>query len=461
MVKRIAVIGGGLAGLAALYALRARGARAELFEAADRVGGVIRSERIGDYLVEHGANSMGAPPPEVRVLLTELGLWDRRVPALPSAHRRYLVRDGRAVALPTSPLGLLTTPLLSARAKGRIVTEPWRRAPAPEGEESLAAMIRRRFGQEVVDYAIDPVAAGVYAGDPNRLSARFAFPRLAALQGADGSVLRGAVRAARAARAARLPPERDSAAPPPAERGIFAFAEGLQAIPDRLAAASTGSIHVGAPVHHVRRSDPGWTLSLDLAGGRVERQFDAVVCAAPAHRLRRLLPPAAALHPLDSIEYLPIAILTLGFPADSIGHPLDGFGMLFPRRESRDVLGVLFSSSIFPDRAPAGHTLLTVMTGGDRDPEVVHRSDDELQTRVLARVQPTLAIRAAPVFQRVIRWPAAIPQYDLNHAAVLDSVRTLERDHPGLVLAGNYHGGVSVGDALLGGLRAADRALGR
>ncbi|MGH7519575.1 MAG: protoporphyrinogen oxidase, partial [Gemmatimonadales bacterium] len=243
----VGVVGAGVAGLAAAYRLMRLGHDVTVYEAADRTGGTVRTERRDGFLAEHGPNSMQAPTGTVAQLLRELGLDERRVEANPLARRRYIVRDGRLQALPVSPPALLTSRLFSTRAKLALVMERLTPSTPPDGDESIAGFVRRRFGQELLDYAAGPFVSGIYAGDPEALSVRHALPRIHALEREYGSVVRGAMKAGRGAPA------------------LMSFRDGMAELTDRLAAALGARVRIANPVSRVRRGEHGWTI--DAAAG--------------------------------------------------------------------------------------------------------------------------------------------------------------------------------------------------
>ena len=453
-VTTVGVVGAGLAGLAAAFRLRSLGLHVTVFEAGPRTGGMVRSWREDGFLAEGGPHSLSRPSPEIRALFTEAGLDERRVAPDPDRSARFIVRDGRPIALPTRPTGLLTTPLLSPGARLRVLAEPLRRrSRPPEGDESVADLLRRRgLGQEFVDRFLDPFVAGVYAGNPERLSVQHAFPLLHDLERERGSLVRGVLARARRGRAGR---EGSDGHPP-----IFSFREGMEEIPRALARGLEGRIHLDTPITGLHRSgsQPGqWELT--GAGGPLGA-FDRVLLALPAHRLAELdLPDPTRPHlqPLSRIDHPPIVLLTLGFARQPSQHPMDGFGMLIPKVEEHRILGALFPSTLFPDRAPDGHVSVAVFVGGTRQPELAHLDDDELDRVVLEELEELLGIRGRPVFRRRMLWERSIPQRNVGYGDVLDAAAKLEEVMPGVVVAGSWRDGVSVGDALGSGLEAAAR----
>jgi protoporphyrinogen/coproporphyrinogen III oxidase len=445
----VAVIGAGITGLTAAYRLKQRGNRVVVYEAGDRIGGVIKSERRNGYLAELGPNSLSAPSTGVAALLADLGLEKRRITAHPEAGIRYVVRRGRLVRVPMSPPELLTSRLFSNTAKLAIFGEPLIEATDSSVDESVAAFIRRRFNQEVVDYLANPFVAGTFAGDPEQLSLRHAMPQLQALERTQGSLIKAFVQMSKSRRAGGQ--SGDSSA-------MTSFPEGLQELVDALGGQLSPELRLRASVTQVRQTSRGWTVG---AAFQTPELYDAVVYAAPAYSLDEIdldLAGAERLSTLSSIVHPPVAVLCLGFHRDQVAHPLDGFGFLTPEVERRRVLGVLFSSTIFPNRAPEGHVLLTAFVGGSRDPDFVQVDAQTLAARVLDDLRMLLGVQGEPTFRAVQIWPKAIPQYVLGYGRFKDIADEVERRNPGLLLAGTYRDGVSLGEAIGSGDRAAQRA---
>ncbi len=441
--SHIAVVGGGISGLAAAWRLRARGVAVTLFEASAQPGGMLRSVRRDGYLVDEGPNTLVARSQTVVDVIEALGLTGERLPASEAAVHRYVVRGGTPVPIPTSPLSLATTPLLSARAKLRLLAEPFV-GRSPLEDEPLADFVRRRLGPEVLDYAVNPFVAGVWAGDPESLSARWAFPTLHALEREHGSLARGLVHRL------RHRPLTPRSSPRP-----FSFRDGVQTLSDALARSLGDTVVLGAPVTALQRDANRWTVTARIGGSLRPDLFDGVVFAAPLHRL----PSVEGGFAVPPVVYPPVSVLALGFRRSDVAHPLDGFGVLVPEREPFRLLGALFSSTLFPGRAPAGHVLLTCFLGGTRHPADAALPTDALTTLALADLRSLLGVRATPVFVHRAQWDRAIPQYDLGHHRVLTALADLEARHPGLAFAATAHRGISVGDALEAGLEAAGRLL--
>jgi len=447
----IAVIGAGAAGLSAATGLRRSGHDVVVLEAADRAGGVIRSERRDGVLADFGPNSMLSPPPAMQQVLDELGISGTRLAANAAARRRYIVRDGVPRSVPATPMEFIGTPLLSAAAKSRLVFEPLQPQRVSAAEESLASLVRRRFGQEFVDYVLDPIVAGIYAGDPQRLSSSHALPVLATLEARHRSVLRGAMQAARDQRLVKG-----------AQEGtMFSFANGMQSMTDAMADGLDRALQLSTTVTGLQPRADGWDVLTARGENRRSWRVDAVVCTAPAHALPGIafggaLPDAWAR--LATITYHPVAVVVMSFRREQVAHALDGFGVLVPAREGGQTLGTLFSSTLFPGRAPAGQVALTTFTGGARHPALALAPAAEIQRAVLDDLQRLLGVRGTPLAVVQHSWRKAIPQYEIGYAARLADMDQLEQANAGLFLAGSYRNGVAVGEVMTSGYLAAQAA---
>jgi oxygen-dependent protoporphyrinogen oxidase len=439
-VLDVLIIGAGISGLAAAFRLKRSGLDVAVLEASSRVGGAIETHSEGGWRFELGPNTVLESDPSVAELIAEAGLAGEKITAAPSARRRYLYKDGRLHPLPASPGGFLRTPLFPASAKLRLLKEPFIPRPAGDPEESVAAFVRRRLGQPFLDYAVGPFVSGIYAGDPERLSVRWAVPKIAALEREHGSLLRGAL-----ARRKGSAANRGSGA-------MISFPAGLEELPRRLA-REIGDVRTGVAALSVLRGEGGFRV--DTAAGPLAAR--RVVLAVPADVAARLLDAATGgrSRAFAEIPYAPVAVVALGYRREDVGHPLDGFGYLVPRKEGRRTLGCLFPSALFPGRAPAGHAALSAFAGGRTDPEIVTWEDDRIAAQVQAEVGQALGIRSEPVFRLVRRWPRAIPQYEVGHGRFVDLADEIEHDLPGLRIGGNFLSGVSVPDCIRNGMKLA------
>ncbi len=443
----VAVIGAGITGLTAAFYLQQRGIPVVLYEASHRTGGMIHTTSDGGFLTELGPNTIMTNSVAVPRLMRDLGLESRRLLPSPSASTRYIVRKGRLVRVPQSFPGALGTSLLSFSAKLRVFAEPFI-PKTSRSDESLAAFVRRRLGAEFLDYLIDPFVAGVYAGDPEHLSIVHALPKMAALENRYGSLIKGAVLGGKE--------RRERNAPLKSEPRMFSLDGGLRVLTDTLTSQLNGLILLACPVKGIRRDGTGWRI--DSPAG--PRSYSSVLFCSPAHRFPSLdaAPELAAqLTRFEQVYYPPIARLAFGFRRSQVAHPLDGFGALVPRKERMNILGVLFSSSMFENRAPRDHVLVTAFAGGARDPKLLHESAEQIAHLALGDLRTLLGITGSPVFSDVVKMDRSIPQYNLGYGAVKDLIQRIETRSPGLYFSGNFFQGISVSDCIAAGSEAADK----
>ncbi len=460
--RSVAVVGAGITGLVAAYELRRRGVNVTLYESSGHSGGAIRTTHAEGFLAEHGPNSFVSSAP-VEELIGKLDLRGDVVEANPDANRRYVVRDGKLLPFPLTPPAMLGTRLFSLRAKLRVLVEPLVSRGERTDDESIASFVRRRLGREVLDYAVDPFISGIFAGDPEQLSMAHAFPRVFALEREHGSLSKGLMAQRRLSRLARSKAASSSELvdqSPAAPSRLLSFVDGMQTLTDALEASLVGTLRLGCPVRLLHRTETRWEVESGQDGATRSHAVDAVVMATPAHVLAAMELPAVLRRdaaPVERVEYPPVSTLTLGFRRRDVAHALDGFGMLIPAAERRNVLGALFSSSLFPARAPEDHVTITCFVGGARHPELAREDSDVLVRRVLLDLRALLGVRGDPVFIKHVFWPRAIPQYTLGYQAVKDAADATEQANPGLYLAGNYRNGVSVGDCIASGQQMAER----
>ncbi len=443
----VVVIGAGISGLSCAVALREHGLDVRVLEAAPRAGGVIRTRRVGGWLVEHGPNSTLDRHPALARLIDAAGLSARRVDASPRSRSRYVLRDGRLHAIPLTPGAFVTARLLSVRGRLRVMREPF----VPRGGhpgETVAEFVRRRLGEEFLDYAIDPFVSGVYAGDPAELELASAFPEMAAFERDYGSIIRAAMATAgRRRRRRRRAGVRGSV--------MLSFDDGMETLPRALAGRLGESLELRTAVSAVERDGGGWRVHRDGGGALRARDVVLAVTADAAADLVQPLSDAAATA-LRAIPYAPVAVVFLGLPRAALAHPLDGFGFLVPTRERRAILGTIFSSTLFPRRAPQGHVALTSFVGGARHPEAVEQDESTLVRRVTDELGSILGLRGDPVVTDVVRWPRAIAQYTRGHSRRIGVLRALERDQRGLHVCAAFDGGPSVVDRVRRAFELAD-----
>jgi protoporphyrinogen/coproporphyrinogen III oxidase len=445
------VVGAGISGLACAYALRKAGVDAQVLEASPRAGGVIASEVRDGFLLELGPQSFSGTT-ALRSLRTELGITDQLVQA-PAGAPRYVVIDGALRAVPLNPTSMLTSSLLSARTKWRMARDAFGTTSAPEEDESIATFVRRKFGEELLERLVAPFVSGIYAGDPERISLRAAFPQLYEAEKSAGSIIRGMMRAAKSQKGPRERPT------------LLSFRGGNETLVRMLAQRIGSRLRLGAEVLGIVARRQAESVRFEVrfrqAGSDQIAVAEHLVLATPASVAGALLRDVnAAFEPvLAGIEYAPVAVVSLGYRREDVGHSLEGFGFLVPRSAGLRVLGSVWNSSLFPERAPAGHVLLTSFVAGATDPGAAGLSSDALAALVHRELAPVLQIRAAPVFSHVQIYRRALPQYSIGHGERLMALERLRGDLPGLSLVGNYFRGPAIGNCVDLGMEAAATLL--
>ena len=442
MARSVLVLGGGIAGLSVAREIDRRGGDVLLLEGSPRLGGMVRTDRSGGVVFECGPQGFLGDHPGVLDHVEDLGLADRLVPARETASRRYLFHENRLLPLPMSPPAFLTTPLLSLRGKLRVLREPWAK-PAPNGEESVREFASRRIGEEAADRLVDAAVTGIFAGDPSRLSVDACFPKMRTLEREHGGLFRG------------MRAKRKEGAGPGGKR-LHSFRGGMEELAEAFARRLEGRTRTTWPIERIERSGSGWRA----VGPRGSQEAERVVVALPAPGASLLLeevtPGISAW--LRDLFHAPVAVLGLVFDRERVGHPLDGYGFLATGGRE-PVLGCLFESSVFPERAPEGRVLLRVMIGGARNPEEALRPEDELRDSALAFLRPLLELEGEPAETRFVAYERAIPQYPVGHAARIRDLQRELADVPGLVLAGSAFRGVAVNHLVGESARLAESAL--
>ena len=453
--REIVVIGGGIAGLAATLALHESGRDVVLLEAGSRLGGVIRTETTGGFVVEAGPDAILAQKPEGLALCRTLGLGDRLVPTNPALRTVFVLHQGRLhplpegmmLAVPTRVLPFLRSRLFSWPGKLRMGMDLVLPVRERDEDESIASLLRRRLGEEAVERLGEPLMAGIHAGDPEQLSIQATFPRFVELERRHRSLIRG-MWASR---------PRGPAATRPAFYSLTGgLGEMVEALRCRLPAHA---VRLGARVKGLRRE--AGRFAVKLADGSLlttESVILAVPAPAAAPLLAEMSPEAGLL--LQTVPFASSATVALGYRREDVAHPLDGYGMLVPRGERLRTSACSFVSSKFPGRAPEGHVLLRAFLGGARDADLLQLPDVELAALARREMQGILGLRGAPVLERVYRWPRATPQMTVGHLERMERLDRIVDGLPGLFLTGAGLHGAGIPDAIADGGRAARAAAG-
>lgn len=454
-LTRIAIVGGGIAGLATAHALvtgpLASRVRVTVLERATRAGGNIATDHVGGFVCEWGPNGFLDNAPATLALVKALGLEAQLEPSAPGARRRYIYRHGRLRAVPSAVRDVLASDLLSWSAKLRLAMEPLA-AGRPNTDETIHAFATRRIGREAADVLIDAMVSGVFGGDSRALSLRACFPKMFDMETAHGGLFRAML-----ARRRRHPRRQGEAVGEPLGR-LTSFRGGLATLVKALTAHLGDVVRHGAGVQAVSGRAGRYCVQLDC-GETLEADAVVLAAGAPAtsHMVRSLDVGLADV--LAEIPTAPMAVVALGYAASPLPGPLDGFGFLVPRGEGLRTLGVLWDSSVYRGRAPDGQVLLRAMVGGATDPQILDLDDTAIVAGVRADLRTTMGIGVLPDVVRVFRHPLGIPQYTVGHLDRLARAERCLQSWPGLVLAGSAYRGVSINACIAEASTVARRVL--
>jgi oxygen-dependent protoporphyrinogen oxidase len=449
------VVGAGISGLATAFGLQKSGILTIVVDSATRPGGVIHSVKRDGYLLECGPQSFSGNS-AITSVSSDLGLLSERLLADPRAPR-YVLINSKLQLVPMGP-GILASPLLAGGTRLALLRDMFGKSAPREPDESVAGFVRRKFSAALLDRLVGPFVSGIYAGDPERLSLRAAFPILYEAEKNFGGVLRGALKIMKARKAAAGDAPREKAT-------LQTFQDGneslIEALTERLGNALYPSVEVGS----IQALDPAteptaprFRATLRTPKGEEVIEAERLVLAVPSNVAAKLLAPLHAdFEPaFCGIEYAGIAVVSLGYRKEDVAHALHGFGFLVPRSAGLAILGTVWNSSLFPGRAPDGQALLTSFVGGATNSGALKQSPEELVTQVHDELTPLLGIRNEPVFRNVTIWPRAMPQYNLGHTARLATIEKLRGNFPGLYIVGNFLNGPAIGTCMEHALKVAN-----
>ena len=462
-MTRIAIIGGGISGLTAAFTLedhrRAGAVEYILYESSSRLGGILRTEQIQGCIVEAGPDSFITEKPWAADLCRTLGLGNQLIGSNDADRKTYILVRGRLIPMPDGLMFMVPTkflptglsPLFSWTTKLRMAQELFHPPRAAEADESVASLVERHYGAEMVDRLADPLLSAVYGGEAASLSVRAVLPRFAEMERTHGSLGRAMLAARR-----KIPRPANKPAPP-----LFtSLKNGMQQLVETLIPRlNPSSLITNTPVHSIQLEAGGWTVSAGLKSDH----FDAVILAVPTHAAAQLLsrsaPELAA--ELAAIAYSSSIIVGLGYDRDVRQSLPPGFGFLVPRSEAKRLLAATFVHNKFPHRAPEDRALLRCFFAGSNAENIWQLSDDAIIAVVRNELQQILGLRAAPLFARVYKWKSAMAQYGVGHLERLDRIERPRQQLPALALAGNGYRGIGVPDCIRSGGEAAKQVLSR
>ncbi len=442
MSKKIVVIGAGISGLTAAYLLSQRGLDVRIIEKKSEVGGSIESVNENGFLFDRGPNSALETTPLISKLVKELKLEDELLYANKAANKRYILKNNQLHALPMSPPAFFKSKLFSGKAKLRLLAEPFIGKSNDGYYQSLADFVKRRLGQEFLDYAINPFVAGVYAGRPEELSVKSAFPKLYALEENYGGLIVGTIRSIRE-RKKRAEKSKQSAK-------MLSFKSGMIALPKAIEKYFGDKIILSSEVISIDKSDEGYIVSYKHNGIDEAIICNAVLSTVPAYVASELFSKFNKdfrVHS-EAIYYPPVMVYFLAYNKKNIRQPLDGFGFLIPEKEKKSFLGALWSSVIFPFRADDNHATFTLFIGGSRNPEFIRENKNDVMLKVKKEFEEIMGIKGEPVYSAYRVWDKAIPQYNIGYIEHERFFDQFEKQNPGIFISGNFRGGISVGDCI-------------
>ena len=439
---KIAILGAGISGLATAFWLHKAGFDVTVLESKNEPGGSMVTRHKDGFLIDYGPNSGLETTPLIGKIVAAVGLEDEMIYADEKANKRYILRNNQLHALPTSPTAFLKTKLFTPKAKLRLLAEPFLGKSEEGYYQSISEFVKRRLGQEFLDYAINPFVAGVFAGNPENLSVKSAFPKLYRLEELYGGLFKGLVLGARE-RKIRAEQSKQNAR-------MFSFKKGMQALPEAIAGKLGDKIKYNCNVEKVVKSATKFKVMYKHADKSKEIVTDIILSTVPAYQAAAVFDDKenTLINHFNEIYYPPVKVLYLGFRQETVGRPLDGFGFLIPEKENKRFLGSIWSSTIFPFRAENDLAAFTLFIGGARSPELFDNENDKLVDSVIKEFKEIMNINSDPIFIKEKMWPKAIPQYSLGYIEHERYFEKFEVDNPGLFLSGNYRGGISVGDCI-------------
>jgi oxygen-dependent protoporphyrinogen oxidase len=453
-MKKISIIGGGLSGLTLAYVLLSKNKDLDLsvIESDNRPGGKIWTDKTDGFLCEKGPNGFLDNKPKTLELCSSLGIDPVR--SNENSKKRFIFMNNKLNVLPESPPAFLKSDIISWPGKLRMLYELIA-AKGPD-DETVSDFIIRRLGKEALDTLIDPMASGIYAGDPYTMSIKSCFPRIKELEQEYGSLIRAMIKIQKKKKQERKNSDDSQVSVAPSGT-LTSFVNGAQILTDTLADKVGSNLKLGVSVQGVTKQNDSYLLH--TSDGDIES--DIVILASPAYASSEILKEynSEISDLLGSIPYPHVSVVCFGYKKANVSRSLDGFGFLIPHKERKTILGTLWDSSVFPNRASEGNALLRSMIGGAKHPEIADMEDDKVINMVFNELKPIMGLKTDPDMARIYRWDKAIPQYLLGHAEKLNLIDSKLKDHPGLYLTGNSYKGIGINDCVANSYELADEIL--
>ena len=441
-MSKICIIGGGISGLSIALEKKLEGHSINLFESSDKVGGVVKTEKKNGFLLDYGPNTLNVRLKKTKYLLQKYDAWDSCLEANPNSNKRMIIRGKKIINLPHNGFTFLTSPFLSVRGKLRLLIEPLLPRSKNTDTETVASFIKRRMGQEVLDYAANPFLAGIYAASPESLILNQAFPAISEMETKYRSIILGLKKSR----------NRDNN-PNLSKSKLVSFKNGMEELAQKLALKLENEIKFETLVKKVESVSNKWRITTQKTNGNYSTlEFDEVYSTIPSHKIDSIewknIHQNHRIRDLCCATHHPLALAFLGFNKKDISHPLDGFGFLVPEVEQMKILGTLFSSTLFPGRAPKDQVLLTTFIGGERNPNLAKQKDSEILSIAKEELAKLLGISGHPTLETVKKWSEAIPLPDGKISLCKKAALELSKANKGLHFAGSYLSGVSLPNCL-------------
>lgn len=446
MKKQILILGAGISGLAVAFWLEKRGYQVTVLEKKKHPGGCVQSEKLHQVWLEWGPNSILNTNPQITSLICELGLKDEMIFASDKSQKRYILKNEQLHALPTGLIQFLKTPLFSFESKLKFLKEPWIK-PTLE-LESVAQFVRRRLGEDFLNYAINPFVSGVYAGDPKKLCLKYAFPKLYQLELEYSSLIRGLLFGVRK-RNKRKDISKNKAK-------LLTMKHGNLSIINQLATQLKDFIYYDTSDIQM---NPNNRYEVQFKNNQeiIHRKYDAIISTVPAYEAVNIFNwDPELLDVLKQIEYPPVMVMALAYSRNQIQRLLDGFGFLIPEVEKKSFLGCIWNSSIFPEKYPGDDVIFSIFIGGTRQKDLFNKNTlEEIQIQVIDELSQLLTIQGPPKWIEYRFWEKSIPQYDMSYPEKIEKIESFEKKYPFITLSGNYRNGISFGDCILNAFQIA------